>query len=130
DRLPHALVAAFRATLEEVADADLVLHIIDASATDRDRRVTAVHSVLEEVGASDVPTIDVFNKCDAVTADERRRLQELDPGALCLSALTRDGVDDLIDTIASRLSLDVRRVTLSFNPDDPGDHERMALVYR
>src|SRR3984893_9217139 len=48
DRLPHALVAAFRATLEEVADADLVLHVIDAAATDRDRRIGAVHQVLEE----------------------------------------------------------------------------------
>ena len=77
DRLPHALVAAFRATLEEVADADLVLHVIDASATDRDRRVSAVHKVLEEVGASDVPTLDVYNKCDAVT----RRRAAAAPGA-------------------------------------------------
>ena len=52
DRLPHALVAAFRATLEEVADADLVLHVIDASAPDRDRRMAAVRSVLDEVGAT------------------------------------------------------------------------------
>jgi 50S ribosomal subunit-associated GTPase HflX len=130
DRLPHALVAAFRATLEDVADADLVLHIIDASATDRDRRVTAVHRVLEEVGASDVPTLDVYNKCDAVTPDERRRLQELDPAALCISALTSDGVDELIETIASRVALDVQRVTLTFNSEDPADRERIARVYR
>jgi len=130
DRLPHALVAAFRATLEEVADADLVLHIIDAAATDRERRVTAVHRVLEEVGASDVPTLEVYNKCDAVTPDEQRRLQELDPEALCISALTRQGVDELIETIASRLDLDVQRVTLTFNPDDPVDRERIARVYR
>ena len=52
DRLPHALVAAFRATLEEVADADLVLHVIDAAAPDRDRRMNAVRQVLDEVGAT------------------------------------------------------------------------------
>src|SRR5207244_10933467 len=55
DRLPHALVAAFRPTLEEVAEADLVLHVIDAAASDRDRRIAAVRRVLEEVGAIAVP---------------------------------------------------------------------------
>ena len=130
DRLPHALVAAFRATLEEVADADLVLHVIDASAADRDRRVNAVHNVLEEVGAADVPTLDVYNKCDAVTVDERRRLQELDPAAVCISALQSDGINELIDTIASRLALDIQRLTLTFNPEDPADRERIARLYR
>ena len=79
DRLPHALVAAFRATLEEVSEADLVIHVIDASAPDRERRINAVRVVLEEVGATDVPMLEVYNKCDALTPDERRRLQELDP---------------------------------------------------
>src|SRR5437763_1831157 len=55
DRLPHALVAAFRATLEEVAEADLVLHVIDAATADRERRMNAVHQVHEAVGALDVP---------------------------------------------------------------------------
>src|SRR5436309_1738390 len=105
DRLPHALVAAFRATLEETADADLVLHVIDASATDRDRRMTAVSRVLAEVGAVDVPLLEVYNKCDLLTADERRRLQDQDPSALCVSALKRQGIDELIETVASRLAL-------------------------
>ena len=130
DRLPHALVAAFRATLEEVAEADLVLHIIDAVAADRDRRMTAVREVLEEVGAIDVPLIEVYNKCDAITPDERRRLQEQDPAAICISARRREGIDELIDTIASRLALDIRRVTLTFDPDDPADRARIAWVYR
>ena len=91
DRLPHALVAAFRATLEEIADADLVLHVIDAAAPDRDRRMNAVRSVLDEVGALDVPMLEVYNKCDALTPDERRRLQEQDPSALCISALDAAG---------------------------------------
>src|SRR5215510_6885050 len=121
DRLPHALVAAFRATLEETADADLVLHVIDASAGDRDRRMAAVNQVLSEVGADEVPLIDVFNKCDLLNADERRRLLEQDPSALCVSATTGDGISELIDTIASRVALDVRRLTLTFDPADAGD---------
>ncbi len=130
DRLPHALVAAFRATLEEVAHADLVLHVIDASAPDRDRRVDAVRSVLEEVGALDVPLLDVYNKCDRLTDNERRRLQEQDPSALTISARAGDGIDDLIEAVASRLALDVVRVTLTFDPADAADRERVAWVYR
>jgi GTP-binding protein HflX len=130
DRLPHALVAAFRATLEETVDADLALHIIDAAAQDRDRRMSAVRQVLEEVGAVNVPLLDVYNKCDALTADERRRLQDQDPSALCISALEGQGIDELIETITSRLALDVRRVTLTFDPDSSADRERIARLYR
>ena len=130
DRLPHALVAAFRATLEEVVEADLVLHVIDAAAPDRDRRMAAVRLVLEEVGAIDVPLVEVYNKCDQLTADERRRLLEAEPGALSLSALTGEGVDELIETMASRLALDLQRVTATFDPESPADRERIARLYR
>ena len=130
DRLPHALVAAFRATLEEVSEADLVIHVIDASAPDRERRINAVRLVLEEVGATDVPMLEVYNKCDALTPDERRRLQELDPSALTISALEKQGIEELIETVASRLALDVRRVTLTFDPAEAADRERIARVYR
>jgi GTP-binding protein HflX len=130
DRLPHALVAAFRATLEEVAEADLVLHVIDAAAPDRERRIGAVRQVLEEVGALDVPLVDVYNKIDQLTADERRRLQEADPSAVCISALERQGVDELIETMTSRLELDVRRVTAVFNPQDERDRDRIGRLYR
>src|ERR1700752_1489118 len=82
DRLPHALVAAFGATLEEVAEADLVLHVIDASAADRIRRMAAVRQVLEEVGATEVPVVEVYNKCAQLSRDERRRLQEQDAAAV------------------------------------------------
>ncbi len=130
DRLPHTLVAAFRATLEEVAHADLILHVIDAHTPDRERRMSAVREVLEEVHATKVPLVDVYNKCDALTGDERRRLEEQNPSALYISALTRQGIDDLIEAVASRLALDVRRITLVFDPDDPGDRERIARLYR
>jgi GTP-binding protein HflX len=130
DRLPHALVAAFRATLEELVEADLVLHVIDAAASDRDRRMAAVRTVLEEVGAADVPMLEVYNKCDALTPDERRRLRDQDPSALSISALRKEGLGELIDTIASRLELDVRRVSLTYDPDDPTDRERISRLYR
>lgn len=130
DRLPHALVAAFRATLEEVAEADLVLHVIDAAAPDRERRIGAVRRVLEEVDAADVPLIEVYNKCDELEPAERRRLQQSDPAALCISALHRDGLDELIDSVAAHLSLDVTRVTLAFDPADADDRARIARVYR
>ena len=130
DRLPHALVAAFRATLEETGDADLVLHVIDASASDRDRRMNAVRQVLDEIGAVDVPLLEVYNKCDALTPGERRRLHDLDPSALCVSALTGEGIDELVETITSRLALDICRVTLTFDPEDDTDRERIARLYR
>ena len=149
DRLPHALVAAFRATLEEVASADLILHVTDAAAPGRDRRMAAVRQVLEEVDAINVPLIDVYNKCDMLTTDERRRLQEQDPAAVCISASGGNivhgptgsghgaqgaqgpwGITELVDIIASRLALDVRRVTLTFNPDESADRERIARLYR
>ena len=62
--LPHDLVAAFRATLAEAADADLLLHVIDAAAANRDEQIAAVDRVLAEIGAAAVPQIRVFNKCD------------------------------------------------------------------
>jgi GTP-binding protein HflX len=130
DRLPHTLVAAFRATLEEVAEADVIVHVLDASASDRERRVDAVRQVLRDVGADEVSTIEVYNKCDLLSPDELRRIRALDPAALCLSALERLGIDDLIDALMSRLALDVRRVTLIFDPDEPVDREQIGRVYR
>ncbi len=130
DRLPHALVAAFRATLEEVADADLILHVIDAAAPDRERRMAAVRRVLAEVGAEDVPLIEVYNKIDQLGPEERRRIQDQAPAALLVSAIERRGINELVDAIAQRVALDVRRLTFAFDPDDAGDRERMAQVYR
>ena len=86
--------------------------------------------MLEEVGATDVPMLEVYNKSDALTPDERRRLQDQDPSALLISALQRQGIVELVETITSRLALDVRRVVLSFDPDSASDRERIARVYR
>lgn len=130
DRLPHTLVAAFRATLEETADADLVLHVIDASNPERERHMAAVTRVLEEVGAHLVPRIEVYNKVDQLSADERRRLQDADPSALLISAATGQGCAELLESVASRLALDQQRVTLDLDLGDPAQAERLAWVYR
>ncbi len=130
DRLPHTLVAAFRATLEETADADLVLHVIDAANPERERHLAAVTRVLEEVGAHLVPRIEVYNKVDQLSPDERRRVQEADPSALLISAATGQGCDDLLESVASRLALDQQRVTLDLDLSDPAQAERLAWVYR
>ena len=129
-RLPHALVAAFRATLEETAEADLVLHVIDAASPERDRHMAAVSRVLEEVGATEVPRIEVFNKADLLTPDERRRLTDADRSAVLISAVTGDGCDELVETITSRLSLDQQRVSLEFDLSTESDRERLAWLYR
>ena len=130
DRLPHALVAAFRATLEEVAGADLVLHVIDAANAERDRHMAAVRRVMEEVGAAEVPVLDVYNKVDAITADERRRIGERDPAAALISAGTGQGTDELVQMVASRLALDTRRITISFDSDADFDRQQIARLYR
>lgn len=130
DRLPHTLVAAFRATLEEVAEADLVLHVIDAASPERDRHLTAVRTVLTEVEAADVPRVHVYNKCDLLGPDELRRLQASDPQALFISARTGSGRDELLEATAARLSLDVQRVTLEFDPRSEADRAQVARLYR
>src|SRR5258708_11134437 len=130
DRLPHSVVAAFRATLEEVAEADLLLHVIDAAAPDRDRRMAAVNAVLAEVGATRVPFVEVFNKCDRLGDGERARLAALYPGALCVSALTGDGRDEVIAAMETRLALDTVTVTFEFDPHDAGDREQISHLYR
>ena len=130
DRLPHTLVAAFRATLEEVASADLLLHVIDASSPDRERHIEAVRTVLAEVGADKVPALEVFNKCDRLTAEERARVAALYPGALCVSALTGEGRDELIAAMEGRLALDTTTVKLEFDSNDERDRERIAQLYR
>jgi GTPase len=129
DRLPHAIVAAFRATLEEAADADLLLHVIDAASPDRERQIETVRGVLADIGAGRVPVVDVFNKSDRLDMAERARLEALHPGAFCISALRGDGRGALLDAVASRLALDTARVTLVFDSSDAA-RGALAELYR
>jgi GTP-binding protein HflX len=104
--LPHDLVAAFRATLSEAAEADLLLHVVDASAADRDDQVAAVEAVLAEIGASDVPAIRVLNKSDLTGLPPG---VERDPcgniAVVRTSALTGAGCVALRDALAERFPL-------------------------
>ncbi|HUG53149.1 MAG TPA: GTPase HflX [Vicinamibacteria bacterium] len=117
-KLPHSLVAAFRATLEEVAQADLLLHVMDASADDVDGRETAVDAVLAEIGAAERPLMAVLNKADRVDPARLRSLQAARPGSVVVSALTGQGLDELGLAVAQRLELVPRPVKLRFRTAD------------
>ena len=130
DRLPHTLVAAFRATLEEVVSADLLLHVIDAGSPGVEHRVAAVRRTLDEVGAGDVVSMDVYNKCDLLDPEEVQRLQRREPDALCISAATGLGRAELIDAITARLALDVRRIVVKLDLSLDADRQRLAQIYR
>jgi GTP-binding protein HflX len=130
ERLPHELVAAFHATLEEVAGADLILHVIDGAAADAGRRADAVRVVLDEVGAADVPTIEVINKVDLVPAADRERLARAHPEAILASARTGEGVERLIEVLVDRAGMDAARVTLRLSSTSAADERLVAELYR
>lgn len=101
--LPHQLVEAFRSTLEEVAAADLILHVVDASDEDPEAQIKAVREVLADIEALDVPEQIIFNKVDDADAETQLRLRSLVPSALFVSARTGFGLDDLRQLIEERL---------------------------
>ncbi|MCE2415575.1 GTPase HflX [Candidatus Poribacteria bacterium] len=105
-KLPHQLVAAFKATLEEVLEADLLLHIVDVSHPEAEAQIAAVNVVLEELNATDIPIFMVFNKIDRLKSDneELHILQCQYPDALPISAQRGDGVPALIDALAQRFA--------------------------
>jgi len=113
-RLPHHLVEGFAATLEETLVADMVLHVVDAAASDeeQDRQVEAVSEVLHEIGAGELPVELVLNKVDLLDPFARRRLQSRFPGAAQVSARTGEGLDDLKAELAERFAGRLRRVRL------------------
>ena len=101
--LPHLLVEAFRSTLEEVVDADLILHVVDASDGDPEGQLAAVREVLAEIGASKVPEIVVFNKADAADPDVIARLRRREPHSVVVSARTGQGIEELLAAIEEDL---------------------------
>ncbi len=102
-RLPHQLVESFRATLEEVQDADLLVHVVDASEDDPDSQAEAVRMVLAEIGAGDLPELMVFNKVDVAPPAAVARLLELNGDSVALSAATGTGIEQLLDAIVVEL---------------------------
>jgi GTP-binding protein HflX len=130
--LPHQLVEAFRSTLEEVADADVIVHVVDASHPDPASQIATVHDVIGEVDARDVPELIVFNKSDLVSEDDLMALRGLQPNAVFVSARTGAGIDELRERISALLprpSVEVNALI----PFDRGDlvtqvHDRQRVL--
>jgi len=109
-KLPPHLVASFRATLEEVAEADLLLHVVDATEPDIDAHIQAVETVLESIGAMGIPRLSVFNKIDGVSDEvSALGLRARYPGAVFVSALTREGLPQLKEATMRHLRDGSRR---------------------
>jgi GTP-binding protein HflX len=135
-KLPHQLVDAFAATLEETTRADLLLHVVDASVPEDEllRMTHAVEDVLEEIGIRDQPRILVLNKADQLDDERRRELAFRHPDASLVSAITGEGLDELQDRIADEFERTLRDIellvpfsdggTLSELHDVAGDLER------
>ena len=117
--LPHRLINAFRATLEEAAAANVLLHIIDASAEDRSTNVDRVNDVLKEIGAHELPTLLVYNKIDLMDEPVPRidRDQDGKPVAVWLSALTGEGTELLLEAVAEYLPRKMIHTKLQLKPE-------------
>jgi len=104
-KLPHGLVEAFKATLEEVVQADLLLHVVDASHQQAEEQIQAVDAVLKEIGADGKPTLMVFNKVDQLNGnrDSLSRFTERHPRAVAISATRGEGIPNLLAEISSQL---------------------------
>jgi GTP-binding protein HflX len=114
EKLPHQLVEAFKATLEETTLADLIVHVVDASETE-ERRITDMHAVdevLEEIGAGDKPRLLVLNKADLLGEDERHEVAISHPDAVLVSALEQEGLDELKERIEAAFAETLTEVEL------------------
>ena len=123
-KLPHQLVEAFKATLEELEYADLLLHVIDVSNPEWQHQAEVVEKLIVELGANEIPRIDVFNKCDRVEAGD---LRPHGVDICSISARTGEGIDRLLEMIDRRLDKGTRRVTIHL-PYDKGS--LLDMLYR
>ncbi len=126
-RLPHQLVEAFRSTLDEVKEATMLIHVVDASDPDPEGQIAAVREVLGEIGATDLPELLVFNKVDITDPIVVARLRNLHPEARAISAVTAEGVDEMLESLAQMLKLQTRLLRLEI-PYDRG--EVLAAAHR
>ena len=123
-KLPHQLVEAFKATLEELEYADLLLHVIDVSNPEWQQQAQVVENLIVELGAAELPRIDVFNKCDAVPAGE---IMPHGEDIVSVSARTGEGLERLMELIDQRLDKGTRRCVLHI-PYDKG--ALLDVLYR
>jgi GTP-binding protein HflX len=116
--LPHKLVDAFKATLEETVSADLLLHVIDAASDQREDNIAQVEEVLDEIGAREVPVLQVFNKLDLLEQPPRiDRDEDGKPWRVWVSAVSGDGCDLLLQAIAERVGDDMVEESLELAPE-------------
>ncbi|HWN94303.1 MAG TPA: GTPase HflX [Methylomirabilota bacterium] len=128
-KLPHDLVESFKATLEEVVEADLLLHVVDISHPKADEQIAAVNAVLEELGAQNKPTLMVFNKIDRFQMNgEFVRYRERFPNAVAISAKLGDGIPELLGEISSALRPIREFVELRIPHDKPQVMARLHEV--
>jgi GTP-binding protein HflX len=111
-KLPHDLVEAFRSTLEEVTEADVILHVADAASPELDEQIDAVRRVLGEIGAGDIPEVLALNKIDEVAGSARARLARRFPGSVAVSALTGEGAEGLLEVLGDAVPHPPFEVTL------------------
>ncbi len=118
--LPHKLVEAFRATLQETTDAGLLLHVIDCYDEERREHIEQVNAVLEEIGAAEVPVLQVYNKIDQLEDPEPRIDRDEDgvPWRVWVSAVTGEGIDLLLQAISERLGEEIFHKVLDLTPAD------------
>ena len=117
--LPHGLVDAFRATLEEVSQSDLILHVVDGSASLKEERIHEVNRVLGEIDASEIPQLMVYNKIDLMEEAPRiERGSDGRPTKVWVSGVTGDGGDLLLGAIAERLAEDAIETIITLGPED------------
>jgi len=118
--LPHELVAAFRSTLQETIEADLLLHVVDASSPNRHEQIHEVNSVLKQIGADKIPQIMVYNKIDRLSAVDAH-IDMDDEGhvkAVWLSAILSDGVNLLLETLSTHCHDENTRTTIVLKPEE------------
>jgi GTP-binding protein HflX len=117
--LPHGLIEAFRATLEEVTQASLILHVVDAAASEKQERMEEVNAVLAEIGAEDVPQLLVWNKSDILgaTGELIRRDARGKPVSVQVSSLTGLGIDELLSAIDELIAKDVVNTVITLGPE-------------
>ena len=120
-KLPHHLVEAFKATLEELSFADLLLHVIDASNPEWREQAAVVDQLIHELGADQTPRLEVFNKCDLWTGEIRPHGENI----VSISARTGEGVPALLEAIGQRLDSGVKRVTIHLPYDKGGLLDRL-----
>lgn len=132
-KLPTTLIEAFKSTLDEIVNADLIIHVIDASSKRYEEQARSVESVLEQIHAEEIKRVNAFNKIDLIDGDQRSALENRFPQGLLVSAHTGEGVENLIDYITKVAATQDSLIEVLI-PYDRGDlvsvaHERAQILH-